>query len=1394
MKRSRSRDQFQAKFLPIRTIACATELQKIPKFNLEHSLRTTTSAVWLKSARHSTAGKLTKGLFDLFRPRRSTLRLLILFMICLYAPALWAQKYYSAGVGIGTHHVYQGFASGSNCNGPYYIPPAPFEVQWGTLTRVQTLLLVERDNGEWISATATTTGNASLGWGNPGSVYVSSLSAGGVVTTTETGSFSVTLSDGGTESGTVTSIETLDLNNGKYAWHRTIDEAWSGSCPGQQHETQDRWAVLPITNGPYTPQWPSIGVVNPLATNNPPWVASGPVQATTVSSAPTATGLAADGVSAAVVVIESNSSAPVSLTLTAPSFSGTGSVGFLTAYDPNYASNPQSSGLTQLSSISPAVQVTNPDATCTCTFLALLWAPPNMPVSSADLSTGNFQSVTLNLSATQPPYAIPAQAGIVLQPSPLVLVHGVWSSASQAWPPFEMWLDTHYPHKLIFTADFGNYSSQSFKSPEVQNALDYGISNALGFASLNHVVAGKVDVFGHSMGGLVTRYFMLNGATGPFAQSTSSYSSGLSKHSVHRLVTVGSPHEGSALAASLVANQTNPPSSSTGVGTLINAFCSGCSLSKVLGILGQPLGTAVVALSPNSPDLQALTDTGDYQAIVGFAPMNSGTELLLDLLIGTYIPGQTDSSILGQPNDTIVGAASEIGTPTQTATINGVVHTAMFCTPLADIFDEHCSDFGETRSPNVWSQALYFLMGGSGQFAPASQSVTRPLSVSFSAGTKSNAQAPTSPLPIFDLSGYTQVDASNVAFSPASGAALTIGATTNITATPSTKTLLEVLLFQTVADPTDIPVFGSTLTPFSVAFTPTRLGNANFAAFAVFNDSTFAVVPLTYTLQPSGSALDLTLGAPVASLPVGLTTIVPAQAGFPNGAVDVTQSAVYVARSGRTNVFSVGLNGAITTTGIGVDWLDVGYGGQTASAQISVGNCTYALSPISQLVDQAGGTATIQVATQSGCAWSADTGGATWLTLTSGSGAGTGAITVTAASNSTTGTQTGLISVGNQTVVVAQPNTPCTYSVSPTLINAPASGASGTLTVTTSCPIVATSNADWVVPVNVNGSIDYSVATNPGVSQRSAILTIGTQAISVTQAGGTFPQVRLSLTSLTYAGQYQASTSPAQQITLTNSGSAALSISTVAISGTNASDFAQTNNCGASLAPSASCSLSVTFTSSTTGSQIASLVLTDNSNDSPQTVSLAGVGTSFALAAANSGSTTATVQAGQTAGYSLQLSPTSGFTGTVSLACTGAPSTTTCTVAPASISVTGNSASPFTVNVSTASRSGLVPNPFTTRRFFRGRSPWLLGVEIGILLCLIFLASLMPKNSRLRRARPLLMTPLLGLILLTGCGGGSSSSGGGQTGTQAGTYALVLAATPQQGGPSQKLNLTLTVQ
>ena len=91
--------------------------------------------------------------------------------------------------------------------------------------------------------------------------------------------------------------------------------------------------------------------------------------------------------------------------------------------------------------------------------------------------------------------------------------------------------------------------------------------------------------------------------------------------------------------------------------------------------------------------------------------------------------------------------------------------------------------------------------------------------------------------------------------------------------------------------------------------------------------------------------------------------------------------------------------------------------------------------------------------------------------------------------------------------------------------------------------------------------------------------------------------------SLNFGSVAVGATSAAQQVTVTNPTSSAASVSGISTSG----DFAQTNNCGSSIAANGSCTVNVTFSPSASGARSGSLTV--NAGGVTNTVTLAGTGT-----------------------------------------------------------------------------------------------------------------------------------------------------------------------------------------
>jgi hypothetical protein len=127
---------------------------------------------------------------------------------------------------------------------------------------------------------------------------------------------------------------------------------------------------------------------------------------------------------------------------------------------------------------------------------------------------------------------------------------------------------------------------------------------------------------------------------------------------------------------------------------------------------------------------------------------------------------------------------------------------------------------------------------------------------------------------------------------------------------------------------------------------------------------------------------------------------------------------------------------------------------------------------------------------------------------------------------------------------------------------------------------------------------------------RQAVLVISDSDPASPQAvalGGYGTVVLFSPTKLSFGNQ-SVGTSVSRSMTLTNTGKAGLKIISISVTGADAGDFSQTNNCGAGIPASGQCAITVTFRPTATGGRTAAVVVKDNGGGSPQGVPLTGTG------------------------------------------------------------------------------------------------------------------------------------------------------------------------------------------
>jgi hypothetical protein len=171
--------------------------------------------------------------------------------------------------------------------------------------------------------------------------------------------------------------------------------------------------------------------------------------------------------------------------------------------------------------------------------------------------------------------------------------------------------------------------------------------------------------------------------------------------------------------------------------------------------------------------------------------------------------------------------------------------------------------------------------------------------------------------------------------------------------------------------------------------------------------------------------------------------------------------------------------------------------------------------------------------------------------------------------------------------------------------------------------------------IAAGGSCTVSVKFAPSAAgSRSGNLTVTASGITNTiPLSGTGvapgPILNPNPSSLSFAGTIVGNTAASQTVTVTNSGTTAATVSGVTASG----DFAQTNNCVATIAVGASCTVTVSFKPTTGGTRTGSVSITSNANNSPTAIALtgSGIGSTTNIAAGRPATASSQVNATQAA-------------------------------------------------------------------------------------------------------------------------------------------------------------------
>jgi trimeric autotransporter adhesin len=172
------------------------------------------------------------------------------------------------------------------------------------------------------------------------------------------------------------------------------------------------------------------------------------------------------------------------------------------------------------------------------------------------------------------------------------------------------------------------------------------------------------------------------------------------------------------------------------------------------------------------------------------------------------------------------------------------------------------------------------------------------------------------------------------------------------------------------------------------------------------------------------------------------------------------------------------------------------------------------------------------------------------------------------------------------------------------------------LAINATCTINVTFTPQATGPLTANLAISDSAPNSP-------------QLVGLSGTG--VSPVVLSPTGLSFTLQIIGNSSQPQSITLTNNQNVALNFTSIVIGGLNATSFNQSNTCGSSVPALGTCSVSVIFKPTVTGTNSGTVTFTDNAPGGTQSAALFGLGTAATADLAPTSLTFSTTQEGTAA-------------------------------------------------------------------------------------------------------------------------------------------------------------------
>ena len=540
--------------------------------------------------------------------------------------------------------------------------------------------------------------------------------------------------------------------------------------------------------------------------------------------------------------------------------------------------------------------------------------------------------------------------------------------------------------------------------------------------------------------------------------------------------------------------------------------------------------------------------------------------------------------------------------------------------------------------------------------------------------------------------------------------------------------------------------------------TASYAGDTNFTASTAASVQVVVSAPkttttITLTATPSSSTYGqaVTLTATLSPFSAGSSTTNGESVSFSNGSTALgTGTLASGVATLTTSTLPAGSN-SITASYAG----DANFAASSSGVSVTVGKATATIT-LGNLTVTYNGSAQAATATTSpaGLAVGLTYGGS----ATAPTNAGSYAVVATITDPNYTGTANGTLVIAKAAATVTLSGLSASYNGSP--------HAATVTTVPSGLSVSVTYNGSATAPTAAGSYAVVATVTDPNYTgSASGTLVIAVPLIASSTALTTSAASVAAGANVTFTATVTGAGTPTGTVTFLNG---TTSLGTGTLNGSGVATLTTSFSTAGSYSITAQYGGDATFSGSTSAAV-------------SETVVPVGISASVSP-------NPLTIKSGSSGTLTITLTPTGGYTGTVTFTCGTLPTNASCTFAPTSVVITSSTTTAtdtLTVNTTTATKAAMLSAPV----LFGRRSAALLAVTLSLPGPLVVLLGF-KRRKALHRLLILAVfcLAILGLGALSGCGGSGNS-----TTVKPGSYSVpvVLSLT---GGSSQTVNATIIIQ